>query len=93
MKKLTRLAIFATCGLVLFLFFTNNLALALTTQGEFVMWRPPFSDRSRVVPDWTWGTVHLGDAAGVLIVAVLWCSVGLRTWRFRGIDRPDRPFK
>jgi len=83
MKKLTRLAIIATCGLAAFLFLFAHVSQTLTTGGDFTLWQPPFSHRVIRVPDWMWPAVLLTSTVGPLVLVVLWGVVGLRSWQTR----------
>ena len=83
MKKLTRLAIIATCGLAAFLFLFAHVGKALTNQGDLTVWTPPFSHRLILVPDWMWPAVILASTAGPIVLLVLWGFVGLRSWKAR----------
>ena len=83
MKKLTRVAIIATCGLAAFLFVFAHVSKTLTTGGDFTLWQPPFSQRIIPVPDWMWPAVILAATAGPLVLLVLWGAVGFRSWKTR----------
>jgi hypothetical protein len=84
MTKLTGLAIVATFGLAGFLLLFGNVGKMLTNEGDLTVWSSPFSHPSAmVVPDWTLSAVVLAGSAGPLLLLVLWCWIGLRSWKTR----------
>ena len=80
MPKLTRAAIIITAISGVLVFVSKDTGRMLTTEGDLLVWRVPFSRLVIRVPDWVAPIQHLA-LLSLLVVIALWVSVGMKTMK------------
>jgi hypothetical protein len=82
MKTFTKTAVVATCASAAVLYITGGVTQSLVSDGKkaysIISWHIPLYG-SVELPEWTWWTFIKIWLASLVIPAVLWLSVGVRT--------------
>ena len=81
--RLRNVAIRVTIVVIAYWFLFWRTVRSLTTAGDFLLWRPPFSHRWIRLPDWLWPGVLLTGLASLAALIVLWSAVAVTSWRQR----------
>jgi hypothetical protein len=85
LKKLTRAAIIVTAISALLILLSKGIGRMLTTEGDILVWRVPFSRLLVRVPDGA-GFLILLPPVSLFVVIVLWGVVAMASFSFRLMD-------
>jgi hypothetical protein len=85
LTKLTRVAIIVTAISAVLILLSKDIGRMLTTEGDILVWRVPFSQLFVRVPDGA-GFLILLPPVSLFVVIVLWGVVAMASFSFRLMD-------